>query len=432
MEPMWRLYNAPIAVLMGTRRTRRFTDVEFDKVIAILRESLEISGLLNPSSPIRLALDVLSDLNAVWVNSSDPKAGRAPKAAVSMSTIPSPTSTVISTNDMTVKSKVFLNYLKMLLPIARDGPTQHLNSSEKLVSRVAKRPDHLIPFRECAPTRNKARQTVYSGLADGISPERFWSILVHRGVFYGAPFAQEHGGHFSSLQEWTAYFEEKGSERAKEYFVSLCAYGPSNRYRDIKLIPQYWKLRDTWTTFYEERFTGFTSLFSFLCCEDDPDMVEDLDTYKPTVGRGKKRVERKKREAGGWLRRKYLKEANHVGNSIEDEEEVSEKPKFPNIGPLTALLICGDLAMAGFVEKPTVKQMAKLIFYLKKGALLGLERLGLVPPKATFEEVFTCFSFLYDYLEANLSDEDKVLIHFDVITLEHGLCKFTRLVKPTK
>jgi hypothetical protein len=387
---------------------------------------METSGLLNPSSPIRLALDVLSDLNAVWVNTSCPKAGRAPKAAVSVSTIPSPTSMAITTDDMTVKSKVFLNYLKMLLPIARDGLTQHLNSSEKLVSQVANRPDHLIPFRECAPTRDKARQTVYSGLADGISPERFWSILVHRGVFYGAPFARDHGGHFSSLQEWTTYLEEECSERTKEYFVSPCAYGPSNRYRDIKLIPQYWELRDTWTTFYEERFTGFTSLFSFLCSEDDPDLVEDLDTYKPAVGRGKKPVARKKKKAGGWLRRKKLQE-----NSIEDED-VSDKPKFPNIGPLTALLICGDLAMAGFVEKPTVKQMAKLIFCLEKGALLGLERLGLVPPKATFEEVLTCFSFLYDYLDANLSHEDKLLIHFDVITLEHGLCKYTHLVKPSK
>jgi hypothetical protein len=430
MEPMWRLYNSPIAVLMGIRRSRRLTDVEFDKIIAVLRTSLDESGLLDPSSPMRLALDVLSDLNTVWVNTSDPKAvrvpkaaERTPKAAASMSFIPSPPSLGITSEDLTVKSKVFLNYLKMLLPIARDGPTQHLNSGEKLISRVAKRPDHLIPFRECAPTRDKARHTVYSGVTNRISPERFWSILVHRGVFYGAPFALEHGGHFSSLQEWTTYLEEEGSERPKDYFVSMGAYGPSNKHRDIDLIPRYWDLRNTWTTFCEKRFTGYMSLFSFLCSEDEPETVENINTYNP--------VEWKKKPAGGRLREKQSKEAKRRANLMEGEE-VTEKPKFPNIGPLTALLICGDLAMTDFVEKPTVEQMAIIIFRLKKGAFLGLERLGLIQPKAMFQEVLSGFSFLYDYLDANLSDEDKILIHFDVSMLEHALCKYTRLVKPSK
>jgi hypothetical protein len=61
-----------------------------------------------------------------------------------------------------------------------------------------------------------------------------------------------------------------------------------------------------------------------------------------------------------------------------------------------------------------------------------LERLGLIQPKAMFQEVLSGFSFLYNYLDANLSDEDKILIRFDVSMLEHALCKYTRLVKPSK
>ena len=73
MEPMWRLYIDPVGLLMGVRRTARLTEVEFDKVIDHLKDQLYASGLLDRTSPIRMSLDVLSDLNALWVNAFKPK-----------------------------------------------------------------------------------------------------------------------------------------------------------------------------------------------------------------------------------------------------------------------------------------------------------------------------------------------------------------------
>ena len=183
IEPMWRLYSNPVGILMGARRTARLTEIEFDKVVGTLESCLLTSGLLDPASPIRLSLDVLSDLNAYWVNSSQQKSIRVQQPTLSPSLIPSP-NPLSTPEDMAIKCKVFLTYLQILLPIVQNGSTQYLNSKDKIVSQVANKLDHLLPFRECAPTRLKARSTVYNGLSDGITPERFWSILMHQGVFF--------------------------------------------------------------------------------------------------------------------------------------------------------------------------------------------------------------------------------------------------------
>ena len=264
--------------------------------------------------------------------------------------------------------------------------------------------DHLLPFRELAPTRIKARTTVYNGLGKDITPERFWSILSHRGVFYGSVFAQEHGGHFASLEDWEMYRNGEGADKPQTYFVNSSAYGPSNKHRVIDLVPRYWSLRNKWMNFSKNQFTGFMSLFSFLSSKDELEIVVGMgDNIN-----GLKTMHRK---------RQGKRSSKH------------RPPNFPNIGPLAALLISGDLAIEGIVPKPTVEEMGRIVFKLGKGALVGLIRLGLVEKKSVEQEVVSAFSFLYNYLERNLTTEVKTLISFDVFMLEHGLCKYSRVVK---
>jgi hypothetical protein len=195
---------------------------------------------------------------------------------------------------------------------------------------------------------------------------------------------------------------EKGKE--VKFFVSSTAYGPANHHRTLELIEKYWSLRHEWIDFSRNRFNGIMSLFYFLSSQFvEPEVIDNFADYDP-------KEEKKK-----------LKQQNHGKDP---------SPNFPNIGKLTALLICGDLANAGLVEKPMVEQMARLMFDVDKGAILGLRHLGIVRSEhPSLQEVEIGLSFLHNYLETNLTAEEKELIGYGIDMLEHGLCKYTRLVK---
>jgi hypothetical protein len=118
----------------------------------------------------------------------------------------------------------------MLMPIIKDGTKSHMKSKDQMLSRVANKPNHFLPFREHAPTRKHAVDTVYDGLENGLTPEDFWNILCHRGTFYSSEFALTHGGQFANLDNWFSYKSGEGSNKEDKYFVNSTAYGPANHY----------------------------------------------------------------------------------------------------------------------------------------------------------------------------------------------------------
>jgi hypothetical protein len=241
-------------------------------------------------------------------------------------------------------------------------------------------------------------------LENGLTLEDFWNILCHHGTFYGSEFALTHGGQFANLDDWFSYKSGEGSNKEDKYFVNSTAYSPANHHRMLELIEKYWSLRHEWTDFSANKFNGIMSLFSFLSSQFiKPEFIDNFADYNP-------KEEKKK-----------LKQQNHGKNP---------SPNFPNIGKLAALLICGDLVNVGVVEKPTVKQMARLMFDVDKGAILGLQCLGIIrSPNPSLQEVEIRLSFLHNYLETNLTAEEQELIGYGIDMLEHGLCKYTRLVK---
>jgi hypothetical protein len=275
-----------------------------------------------------------------------------------------------------------------------------------MLSQVANRPDHFLPFRECAPTRKRTMDTVYDGLKDGLTPEDFWNILCHHGTFYGSEFARTHGGRFATLEDWRSYKDGEGSNKEDKYFVISNTYGPANHRRTLELIEKYWVVRHKWTDFSANKFNGIMFLFYFLSLQPiEQEVIDNFTDYDP-----KKEKKRLKQQI--------------------DASGKNTPPNFQNIGVLTALLICGDLANVGVVEKPTVQQMARLMFDVNKGAILGLQRIGIVKlPNPSLQEVEIGLSFLHNSLETNLTGEEKELIGYDIVILEHGLCKYTRLVK---
>ena len=103
------------------------------------------------------------------------------------------------------------------------------------------------------------------------------------------------------------------------------------------------------------------------------------------------------------------------------------KTRFYNIGTLTALLICGDLIEAGLVPMPSPREFGELIYKVGKGAKDGMAKIGLVKKGADREEICKAFVSLDLALQRELTEEEKEAMGYNIIMLEHTLCKVKRL-----
>jgi hypothetical protein len=292
---------------------------------------------------------------------------------------------------------MFLNYLHKLKPFLLNGIAAYQNSCDSMMQRIAKRPDFLLPFRQKAPMIEKAMCTIYSDTARLRTPEGLWNILSFRGVLYGSIYATEDLQWFNTYEEWDAYYKtstkykslgqkKKGKDKdagknispdnkdKEGYFVNICAYGFNNKSRQIENIASYWAECHRWTSFID--------------------------------------VKRSVKEVYDFLNQKI------------DSQKI-----FVNIGPLAALLVCGDLIEAGVIAMPTIEDWANLIYDVGKGATKGLQRLGLVGETFTRPDVINAFKKLDNFLDQNISSDDRDLMGYNIVMLEHSLCKFTRVVK---
>jgi hypothetical protein len=254
------------------------------------------------------------------------------------------------------------------------------HSNNRTLRMIAKRPDFRLPFRQKAPTIEKALNTIYSDCDRLRTPEGFWNVLSFRGVTYGSPYAENNLQWFDSYDEWADYYARsnhsvKGNKQ--RYFLNVCAYGFNNKHRMIENIKTYWDQRYRWTSFLE----------------GNPNVKE---TYK------------------------FLTQSHKKGDG--------GKKVFPNIGSLTALLVCGDLIELQILDMPLIEDWAELIHDVQKGATIGLQSLALLGESFTSEEVVDAFTQLNAFLVQNLSKEDIELMGYSIVMLEHGLCKFTRIL----
>jgi len=252
------------------------------------------------------------------------------------------------------------------------------------MNKVNDNHDFFLPFRQHAPSLANARRNIYSD-TDRLAHNNgigFFNVLAFRGVFFGSPFARsDRFRWFESLDDWME-FHVTGKEEAKrvgptetEYYANPSCYGRSQKERSVDLLPAYWNQRKRWN----DKFNKPT---------------------KPSIA-----------EVYQWLA--SSKEGGHT--------------MFRNIGNLTALLICGDLSEAGILPMPTSKEMGKLISKVKKGAQAGMQEYELVRKGASEEEVCQAFIALDAFLQQELGMEEKKVMGYNVILLEHTLCKMNRL-----
>ena len=92
---------------------------------------------------------------------------------------------------------------------------------------------------------------------------------------------------------------------------------------------------------------------------------------------------------------------------------------------LTPLQFANNLCIAGIVAEPSGKDMIEWLYTNRElGASKGLQHLGFKPN--TFRDFHATFLTVYGHLDKYLSTEDKQILHFGVIFVEHLLCKISR------
>jgi len=117
--------------------------------------------------------------------------------------------------------------------------------------------------------------------------------------------------------------------------------------------------------------------------------------------------------------------------SEADIDQKTRKKKkssvFRNIGQLTALLICGDLAEVNILPMPTAKQWGQLIAEVGKGAQAGMAMYGLIQASCSDKDICDAFISLDLALRQELRNDEKETMGYNVIMLEQALCKIKRL-----
>jgi hypothetical protein len=269
----------------------------------------------------------------------------------------------------------------------------------------------------------RAMEVLYSDCDRLLTSQGFANVLAFRGIFYGSDFARDDFQYFNSREEWDDFYDEKeailGSEEkegaaerrewkkqkdatkgkkktksakqleeeknrrkgaTEDYFRDMAIYGTSNVKRSTSLFNQYWE-RST-SEFWEKTKTV---------------PWEEMIRSKPSP-----------RELYDWL---------------------TATGRFPNIGGLTALLIVGDLIEAGVIRVPSPDEWGSLVVDVDKGAKKGLRDLKLIDANAPPHTVVQEFKALNNFILERLTLEQREAMHYNVVMLEHGLCKHPRFVK---
>ncbi|KAK7461698.1 Chromobox protein 5 [Stygiomarasmius scandens] len=112
--------------------------------------------------------------------------------------------------------------------------------------------------------------------------------------------------------------------------------------------------------------------------------------------------------------------------------QLSEDTKIAGFGSgITRMQFANTLVLLGLCEMPSIGIMADIIYKNSgMGAFEGLQRLGLdVRPGCSKEQVQKAFYLVHNFLEKHLTPENKQVLHFSPIFVEHMLCKVSRWEK---
>jgi hypothetical protein len=243
-------------------------------------------------------------------------------------------------------------------------------------------PDFRLPFREKAPSRLRFRAE------DGpYSPSTIqtnaglYSAVIYRGITYGSPFSRHPQSPmvFSDFLDWEkqiALFQKShplpavSDNEARRFFCKRNAYGQSIVNRGVENADDFWLkvVQLDWPSEVSRRMT-FRDCLSLI-----------------------------------------------------------SKADFRSMGSLCNYLLVCDLHYAGVCAAPTLSDIAGAIFRIRGGVFAALVTLGLVPAgmKPSVRQIEAVLEALQAHIATAFSQEELDEMGWDLICLEHLLCKFSR------
>ncbi|KAJ6462818.1 hypothetical protein DFH09DRAFT_958682, partial [Mycena vulgaris] len=257
------------------------------------------------------------------------------------------------------------------------------------------------PFRELAPSRRRAASALGPYTSEfAATTSGFLSAMIFRAITFNTDFFRsarlryaDHVDFADVMAQSTAVYK-KGNNRnpPSTFFCDTRAYGPPNHGRTVKLAETYGplvKTQNIGTQLALARKLGKPNI-SFV-------------TF--------------------W---KWLKGT------------VNGRVRFSNLGPLGSYLLAADYTYTNprLIEPPTIDELANLICSLNKGAVTGLERLSLIPPRplnekgdplhSTPDACIRGLKIVHSALCSHWPSEVRREVRFDLVMIEHALCKFAR------
>ncbi|KAJ3515080.1 hypothetical protein NMY22_g14544 [Coprinellus aureogranulatus] len=252
---------------------------------------------------------------------------------------------------------------------------------ESLVEQLREQPNRFFPFREKAPDLQRARSEGGFYHASAVKTTAgIFSALIWRVISFNTPFARERPMLYPDSE---SYLREVASCPDSKYVCQPNAYGQHINGNGPHLAKTYWH---TLTSGVVRKWEDFVAT--------NPSFDDCLKYFRTREGR---------------------------------------KNVFPGLGNLLSSLLVFDLSYAGICPTPTLKQMSRCIAENKGGSLKELAELNLIPkswPTRTDELaplVEGALMKVQQYLERRLTSTMQDDICYDIICLEHILCKARKL-----
>jgi len=253
--------------------------------------------------------------------------------------------------------------------------------------------DRYLPFREKAPSVRCIRQAGGPFDSDNLRTlPGFFSALVFCAVTFSTPYLFSHPPLLQSLDAWDESMSRIKNTVAEAstdhwYFCNPMVYGSATRH-SVEIVPSLWSAaKSKWTLLSNNDQIDFRKFYHWLI----KDMLDTLD-------------------------------------------KLSKRQKtFLQFGPLIGYLLTVDYSYTGVVSPPSLDDMADTIACINSGGVKGLEALGILPDThkmrvdARIAAVKSAFEIFYDFLDKSLMAEEKGIIGFDYVMVEHVLCKIAHL-----
>ncbi|KAJ7218828.1 hypothetical protein C8J57DRAFT_1254679 [Mycena rebaudengoi] len=101
---------------------------------------------------------------------------------------------------------------------------------------------------------------------------------------------------------------------------------------------------------------------------------------------------------------------------------------FPLCGDLGGHLLAADYADAGICDQPDKHTMAHVICKIDAGAVAGLRAHDYIYADTLNYAKQASFIDLFDYVDSELTPDEKARLEWSPICLEHTLCKYSRII----